>query len=206
WERWKAVAPGLVEDLLDSNPLHLGLWVSALEPVSDRLAGPLGVVFRDGKPERAGRREAAAQALKIYLTRKPDPEALRELLLAADAKQYALLLPLLEVDRERAVAQMDAELAKQPDYWKDAPVDASWKTPDAAIVAEIEKARGFVAEHFALCQALPMARLNAVCETMRKAGYRPMSVRPWSSRGTGETSVLRVALVWRRDGREWQLE
>src|SRR5262249_21648158 len=134
-----------------------------------------------------------------------DPEVLYELLLDSDAEQYALLRPLLDRHKQQAVARMNAELARQPDYWKDPPLDKTWKTPDAAVVAEVEKAGGIVAERWALCQARPMGRLSAVAEAMGAAGYRPLSVRPWSSApSSGEGD--RVAVVWARDGREWKLE
>jgi formylglycine-generating enzyme required for sulfatase activity/tetratricopeptide (TPR) repeat protein len=195
---WKGAAGPLVKTLLAENPLHLGTWVLALERVSRFLSGPLGAWFRDEKPENAGRREAAAQALKLYLTRRPDPETLYELLLDSDARQYALLRPLLEKHKEQAVARMSAELAKQPDHWKDPPLERTWAAPEAAVVAQIEKGGGIVAERWALCQALPMDRLPAVTQAMGKAGYRPLSVRPWGRD--------RAALVWARDGRQWKLQ
>ena len=39
----------VVEQLLGANPLHLGPWVQALEPVRDALLGRLSEVFRDPK-------------------------------------------------------------------------------------------------------------------------------------------------------------
>jgi formylglycine-generating enzyme required for sulfatase activity len=201
--RWKEVAPKLVDDLLGRNPLHLGTCVLALEPVSASLYEPLGRVFRDERPESAAQREAAAQALRLYLTRKPDPETLYALLLDSDKKQYALLRPLLERHKEEAAARMSAELERQPDYWKDEPLDAS-KALAAGVVAEVEKAGGIVAQRWALCQALSLGRLAAVTEAMGAAGYRPLSVRPWSSAPLGDGD--RAALVWTRDGHDWKLD
>src|SRR5262249_37745504 len=124
--------------------------------------------------------------------------------LDSDAGQYALLRPLLERHRQEAIARMNAELARQPDYWKDRPLDEAWKDVDAAVVAEIEKAGGIVERRWALCQARAGGRLWAGAEARGAAGSRPLSVGPWSSGGTGGPPV--AALVWTRDGREWELE
>jgi formylglycine-generating enzyme required for sulfatase activity len=203
-ERWKKEAAPLAEALLGENPLHLEAWVLALEPVWGRVSGPLGRLFRDDRSGNAGpatpltRREAAALALKVRLTRRPDPEMLFGLLLDADAGQHALLRPLLARHKEQAVARMRAELDRRPDYWEDGPLAEPWKAPDQAIVAEVEKRGGIVAERWALCQALLINRLAATTQALGQAGYRPVSVRPWRR--------AHVALVWARDGVEWKLE
>src|SRR5262249_57937052 len=59
---------------------------------------------------------------------------------------------------------------------------------------------GWVAAGFAVCQPLPLGRLQAVAEALRPCGYRPVRVRPYPT-GNG----LQVAVVWTRDGRAWQL-
>src|SRR5581483_6196699 len=89
------------------------------------------------------------------------------------------------------------ELSALPDYWKDAPLDPSWVVPAEGLRKEIEEAEGLFTERFALCQALPLERVQAVTEGLRKVGYRPVRVRPGSPR---------VAIVWTRDGRDWKLE
>jgi formylglycine-generating enzyme required for sulfatase activity len=58
-----------------------------------------------------------------------------------------------------------------------------------------------VAERWALCQALPANRLQAVTEGLRASGYRPTRVRPYA-----DGQEVRQALVWARDGRDWRLE
>ncbi len=85
--------------MLAANPLHLGTWVTALRPVREPLLKPLGEVFRVAKS--AERREFAATVLADYAGDKPD--TLADLLLDADPKQYALLFPVLQRDREQAV-------------------------------------------------------------------------------------------------------
>ncbi len=48
--RWPTVAAQVVEPLLSSDPLHVGVWANALEPVRGPLTEPLSRVFRD--PDR----------------------------------------------------------------------------------------------------------------------------------------------------------
>src|SRR5262249_14247607 len=84
-ERWKQVAPSLVEELLGGNALHLGAWVQALEPVRAALQGQLCSTFRDRAAERKGQREAAAEVLARYLV--DAPETLFELIEDSDADQ-----------------------------------------------------------------------------------------------------------------------
>jgi tRNA A-37 threonylcarbamoyl transferase component Bud32 len=175
--RWKNKAPGLVGELLSANPLHLGAWVQALRPVRGALLEPLGKVFR--RRDAAGQHQAAAQVLADYAFDRP--ALLAGLLLDADAKQYAVLWPVLGRYPEEATARMRKELAASPDYWKDAPLDRAWKAPAAELRREVEQAGGLFTERFALCQALPLERLRAVTEGLRPAGYRPVRVRPWSA-------------------------
>jgi formylglycine-generating enzyme required for sulfatase activity len=211
--RWTKAAPGLLDELLTANPLHLGAWARGLEPVRTRLLGPLGDVFR-GK-RLADQRQVAAIVLADFAADRPDVVA--ELLLDADAKQYAVLKPLRERHRERVATRMRRELTARPDYWKDGPLDPTWTDPSAALRREVEQAGGLFAERFALCQALPLERLAAVTAGLRPAGYRPVRVRTWSpahrpgARGNaGGNGVagkkVFVAVVWTRDGRAWELE
>src|SRR5262249_59670814 len=67
------------------------------------------------------------------------------------------------------------------DGGRDPPLDPKWEQPSAELVREIEEAGGVVAERFALCQALPLQRVQAVTEGLRAAGYRPVRVRPWAA-------------------------
>jgi formylglycine-generating enzyme required for sulfatase activity len=157
------------------------------------------------------------------------PEVLAELLLDTDAKEYAVLRPMLEKHRRQTAARMREELKRRPDYWKDGPLNQAWKAPAGELVREVEKAGGLFAEHFALCQALPLERLAAVTEGLRAAGYRPVRVRPlplppapspkrgggeaaaplslrFGGRGVGGDGGLLCAVVWTRDGLNWALK
>jgi formylglycine-generating enzyme required for sulfatase activity len=194
--RWAKAAPGAIDELLTANSLHLGSWALALRPVRQKLLAPLGEVFHGRRLE--GQKQVAAVVLADYVQDRLD--VLADLLLEADPKQHAVLAPVLERHGARAAARLRRELASPPD-WKDAPLDPGWKEASAELRREVEQAEGLFAERFALCQTLPLGRLQAVTQGLRPAGYRPVRVRPWND---GE--AVRVAVVWARDGRPWRLE
>src|SRR5262249_51736212 len=79
----------VVGPLLAAEPLHVGIWSAGLKGVSDSLLGPLGEAFRDKAHPAEGR--TAASVLRDYVGDRPD--ALADLLMDADAGQFAVLLP-----------------------------------------------------------------------------------------------------------------
>ncbi len=158
----------------------------------------------------------AAEVLADYASDRPG--VVLDLLVDADRQSYPLLKPIVERYRAEVATRMRQEWQRQPDWWKDKPLDPAWKEPDEALRREVEQAGGLFAKRFALCQALPFERLPAVTEALRASGYRPVRVRPWSSRSTGGPPVAaitggppvlreadRVAIVWTRDGGDWKL-
>jgi hypothetical protein len=113
----------------------------------------------------------------------------------------------------QTLARMNEELRRQPDWWRDAPLDPAWKEVNAQLCREVEQAGGLLTKRFALCQALPLERLQAVTEGLRPAGYRPVRVRPWNVAATGPVAgwqagrlPLRVGVVWTRDNSDWRLQ
>jgi hypothetical protein len=46
---WPRYAPATVEQFVGANPLHLGPWKAALEPVRGALLPPLSRAFRDSQ-------------------------------------------------------------------------------------------------------------------------------------------------------------
>jgi hypothetical protein len=195
--RWEKSAREVIGDLVGANPLHLGLWVQMFRPVRAALVEPLGEVFRGKRfPEQ---RQVAATILADYAADRPD--VLAELLLDADPQQYARLRPILERHRQQAEQRMRRALLELPDYWNDRPLDPSWQPIATEVKREIEQAGGLVAERFALCQSLPLARLLPLTDCLRGTGYRPLRVRPWR-----DEKGIRVGMVWTRDGRDWRLE
>jgi formylglycine-generating enzyme required for sulfatase activity len=103
---WSSAGGAAVEGILSANPLYLGAWVEAFRPVRGYLLEPLGEVFRGRR--LAEQRQAAASVLAEYAADRPG--VLAELLLDADARQYALLLPLLRIHPEKAIARVRQEL------------------------------------------------------------------------------------------------
>jgi formylglycine-generating enzyme required for sulfatase activity len=192
--RWKGEVHEVLEGMLSANALHLGAWVQGLRPVRAALVGPLKEAFRKEGPHQ----KAAALILADYCA--DDANTLAELLQDANTEQYAVLRFALDRHREKMLALMEEAVARQPGDWKDAPLPKSWQAPAEAVVKEITSAGGMVMERFALCQALPLDRVAAVAEALRPCGYRPTRVRPYAEGGS-----VKAAVVWQRDGRDWQL-
>jgi formylglycine-generating enzyme required for sulfatase activity/tRNA A-37 threonylcarbamoyl transferase component Bud32 len=203
--RWPAAARSALVEMLKADPLHLGQWVEALRRVKQHLLPPLERVFRGEDEPLKEYRQVAASVLADYAGDRV--EALADLLLAADARQYAVIKPVLMKHRQEAIARMRKELAARPAYWKDPPLDPRWQAPPGELVREIEQAGGIVAERFALCQALPLERVLAVTDGLRQSGYRPVRVRPWRQvTNLPAQEADRVALVWTRDAIDWTLQ
>jgi hypothetical protein len=174
---WPRASGAVVRQLVAENPVHLGPWLEGFRPVRDRLLKPLAAVFRDHRPERSAERSLATDLLADYAADRP--ELLADLLLDADPKQFAVLFPKLQIKGEAALAPPRAELDRQPQApWTDAPLKRTWRAPAAALVRQIEAGQGLLAERFAFCQTLPLAKLLAVAEGLRPCGYRPVRLRP----------------------------
>jgi serine/threonine protein kinase/formylglycine-generating enzyme required for sulfatase activity len=177
----------------------LGPWLEDFRPVRKQLLKPPAAVFRDHRPERSAERSLATDLLTDYAADRP--ELLADLLLDAEPKQFAVLFQKLQAKGEDGLAPLQAELGRQPQaHWTDAPLQRTWRAPAAALVRHIEAGHGLLAERFAFCQTLPLEELLAVAEQLRPCGYRPLRLRPYWHEGQ-----VRVAAVWTRDGRDWQL-
>jgi formylglycine-generating enzyme required for sulfatase activity len=108
-ERWAKQARAVVEQLLNANPLHLGSWEKAFQPVRGSLLKPLSEVFRTAKS--AERREFAATVLADYAGDRLD--VLADLLLDANPRQFAVLFPKVRAFASATVS-LQEELAKRP--------------------------------------------------------------------------------------------
>jgi formylglycine-generating enzyme required for sulfatase activity len=211
--RWTAVQDAVADDLVAVPAVHLAVWLDAFRPVGARLVAPLQRVFRnDKRPETE--RALATDLLAAYAAERPD--VLADLLNDAAPRQYAVLFPVLERSRERAVGLLNAELAKTPEAeWPDKPLGPAWQTPSRDLVRQVEQAEGMLAERFALCQTLPLEQFDALAAGLSRAGYRPVRLRPCTASGEpgirfapagGERArnpFTAVAAVWTRDGRAW---
>src|SRR5262249_55090154 len=110
-------------------------------------------------------------------------------------------LPKVRAHGEEAAALLRRELGRRPEpRWQDPAPDPQWAKPSPTLVEEVEQAQGMVAEHFALCQALPLGRFALVAQALRPCGERPGQVRAFA---VGRE--VRAAAVWTRDGIDWRL-
>jgi formylglycine-generating enzyme required for sulfatase activity len=196
--RWKQAGGWAAEPLLRVNQLHLATWTTALRPVRQSLVPPLRNLYRVRGAD--SQREVAATVLSDFA--RDDPATLVDLLLDAEPRSYALFRPLLEGHCQQVIARLQEECAHERiPTWSDPPLAPGWQAVGSDLNNEIQKADGLVEERFAFCQSLPLGRLAAVTGGLGKSGYRPVRVRPWNRDG-----VVRVAVLWTRDGQEWRLE
>jgi serine/threonine protein kinase/formylglycine-generating enzyme required for sulfatase activity len=196
--RWEAVAGRVAAALVGENVLLVGKWAEALQPVRVALVPPLADILRESSRSEA-QRAVAANLIADYARDRVN--LLTELIKDADPQQYAILFPRLRDLRGSAVPLLEHELERKPvAAWKDNPLDPSWRVPHPSLVRQLEAAQGMVAERFALCQTMPLPTFLSLVEGLRSTGYRPIRFRPYRS-----GSEVRVAAVWTRDGRDWQL-
>lgn len=108
-ERWNIIAESVVEQLVVVSPAFLRRWIDALRPVRTKLLGPLCKVFRERREDNVTERILAASIITDFASSQPD--LLVGLLLDADEKQFAVLYPKVEAQRERAVTLLHEILA-----------------------------------------------------------------------------------------------
>jgi formylglycine-generating enzyme required for sulfatase activity len=113
--RWRRQAGLLVDQFLTTardDPATYAVLAESLRPVRFELLESLGTVFRDrGRPDYD--RRLSTMLVADYAAERPD--VLADLLLDADADQYAVLLPKLSAFRPEAISAMRAELARRTD-------------------------------------------------------------------------------------------
>jgi formylglycine-generating enzyme required for sulfatase activity len=219
-ERWTRAAPLVADRLLvavQHNPSHYTLLLDTLRPLGDVLLPPLAGVCRSRERSEV-ERSFATNIVAEYAADRLD--ALVDLLLDADAKQFAVLFSRVQRQGEEARTLLYTELSQRlAPTWNDSPLDPAWKSPDPALVRRLEAAHGLVQERFAFCLALPLAEFERLAGELRPAGFRPVRCRPYPATSSelpgatgpmhGEslvtTAPILVAAVWIRDGRDWQL-
>jgi formylglycine-generating enzyme required for sulfatase activity len=109
-ERWASVAGGVVDDFVSVSAAHLERWMDCLKPVRGKLQAPLRAVFQDtGRTET--KRSLATSILADYLA--DSPQALAELLMDADEKQFAILHDKLQEHKDTARTLLEGEIDKQ---------------------------------------------------------------------------------------------
>ena len=81
----------MVNDLVLENPVFLGQWSEAFRPVKNRLLPRCPKSSDDQRPERTAERSLATNMLADYAA--DQPQVLADLLMDADEKQFAVILP-----------------------------------------------------------------------------------------------------------------
>jgi formylglycine-generating enzyme required for sulfatase activity len=193
---WAGSGAKVAGALVRVNPIHLGGWLKALRPVRTRLTVLLAAIFRDRqRPETE--RTLATTILADYAS--DDPGLLADPLMDAEPSAYSTLYPVAEPLKHQTTPLFLAEIRKTPrPDWEDAPLPLSWAAPAPALVRRVEAAEGSLGERFAYCQTMPLDALLTTVEDLRKSGYRPTRFRSYA-----DGTVVRVAAVWTRDGRDW---
>jgi formylglycine-generating enzyme required for sulfatase activity len=88
-------------------PAYFGTWLEGFRPARAQLATPLAAIFRNPRRREADR-SRSTDLLARYATDRPD--LLANLLMDADDKQFAVLLPKVRDRAEQAVSYLHAEL------------------------------------------------------------------------------------------------
>jgi formylglycine-generating enzyme required for sulfatase activity len=106
--RWQGIQTALANDLVAVPPVHVERWMEALRPVGGKLLEPLSAAYRDRRAQWQTERIVAASILVDYAS--DQPQLLADLLMDADEKQFAVLCPKVERQRECALAVLEKEL------------------------------------------------------------------------------------------------
>jgi serine/threonine protein kinase/formylglycine-generating enzyme required for sulfatase activity len=195
--RWREGGETAVEQLLKANPLFLGVWTQALQPVSGALTQPLSAIYRSGS--RDEQRLIATNILAEY--GRDNPTLLADLIADSRTDQFVALLPALERHRKKAVEILSHELTDSTTpVWHDKPLEPARSALPPETVRELENAGGMVTRQFALYQNLPADRSSPINTSLKLAGYRPINYRPYSS-----NDKVYLAAVWTRDGLDYRL-
>ena len=109
-ETWARAGASVVDDLVRENPVFLGQWSEMFRPVRNRLIPRLSAIFRDPAPERAAERSLATNLLADYAA--DQPPVLADLLMDADAKQFAVIYPKLKELGDKGLPLLIGEIDK----------------------------------------------------------------------------------------------
>jgi eukaryotic-like serine/threonine-protein kinase len=114
-DRWKEIAPTVVRDLLNLDPLLANDWVRALEPVRTELRQPLLESFVE-KPATEVRQMLAASILTEFGQSDDEfitDDRLADLVLSANRAQYSVLRPLVRRRLPGLLDRMTASVSER---------------------------------------------------------------------------------------------
>ncbi len=110
---WKNVSTFVADQLvaaLQNDPSHYALTLDFLRPVKGHLLAPLAAIFRNAERSDLDR-SVVTKVLADYAS--GDAPQLAGLVLDADARQFAVLYPVLANKGKEAVELLNAELARK---------------------------------------------------------------------------------------------
>jgi serine/threonine protein kinase/formylglycine-generating enzyme required for sulfatase activity len=108
--RWAKVQQAVADDLLNVPGGYLGAWMNLLRPVRLQLLAPLSVVF-GSSTRRETERSLAMDVLTDYAADRP--KVLAGVVMDADERQFAALLPLLKARGAAGVPVLVGEIDKR---------------------------------------------------------------------------------------------
>jgi formylglycine-generating enzyme required for sulfatase activity len=109
-ETWARVQEAVANDLVAVPAVYLATWLESLRPVREKLLTPLAGVYRDGQ-RRETERSLATDLLADYAA--DSPQLLADLLMDADAKQFAVLYPKFKERGEQGVPLLTGEIDRK---------------------------------------------------------------------------------------------
>jgi serine/threonine protein kinase/formylglycine-generating enzyme required for sulfatase activity len=130
---WAQVQDQVADDFVRVPAVYLALWMQALRDAQPHLQKPLVAVFRNGqRPETE--RERATDILADYVA--DQPAVLADLLLDADAKQFAVIYARFQEQEERGLPALRGAIDKKlpPDATEDAKEALAKRQANAAVV------------------------------------------------------------------------
>jgi formylglycine-generating enzyme required for sulfatase activity len=109
-ERWAKAQQAVGNDLVGVPAVYLAEWLASLRPVRTQLIPPLSAVYRNGR-RRDFERSLATDLLADYAA--DNPQVLADLLLDADAKQFAVIYPKLQEHGEPGLPVLTGEIDRK---------------------------------------------------------------------------------------------
>jgi serine/threonine protein kinase/formylglycine-generating enzyme required for sulfatase activity len=107
---WATTGDRVANDLLGVPAVHLSSWMELLRPVKTKLLPELSAAYRD-RHRRETERSVATDILADYAAN--EPRRLADLLMDADARQFAVIYPKLADHWTQGVPALTAELDRK---------------------------------------------------------------------------------------------
>jgi formylglycine-generating enzyme required for sulfatase activity len=107
---WEQAAPLAALDLVRQNAVFFGQWAEVLRPAKAKLLAPLSDIYRDREFEHSSERSLATSLLAEYAD--DNPGMLADLLMDADATQFAAIFPKVSQSLNGTLPILVAEAAR----------------------------------------------------------------------------------------------